>query len=318
MSDNVKVLLIGAGRMAEFYCEVFKGMNIQPMIVGKSEENAGRLSEKTGYDVIAGGIEKAYDTLPEVPTHVIIATGVETLKQVTEFILSKGIRNILLEKPAGLNLDELISLEKTVEEAGANVFVAYNRRYYASVEKAQEIIAQDGGITSINYEFTEWSHTVVAGKQPACVKENWMLANSTHVIDLAFYLAGAPKELSAYTSGSLEWHPSAAAFGGAGITERNVLFTYQANWAAPGRWAVEVLTPHHRLYFKPMEQLAIQELASVKVVPVEFDDSIDQKFKPGLYNQVKAFLEDIEDGKRIRLEEHVRNARWYQVMEGFE
>lgn len=318
MSNNVKVMLIGAGRMAEFYCEVLKGMNIEPIIVGKGVEHAKALERKIGISVLTGGIENVYDNLTEKPTRVIVASSVETLKPVTEFLLNQGIKEILLEKPAGLNYSEIVSLEQKAREENANVYVAYNRRYYASVTKAKEIIEEDGGITSINYEFTEWSHTVVAGLQPACVKANWMLANSTHVIDLAFFLAGAPRELSAYTSGKLDWHLSAAAFGGAGITEKDVLFTYQANWAAPGRWVVEVLTPKHRLYFKPMEQLAIQELASVKVEPVEINDTIDKQYKPGLYKQVEAFLHNIQDDRRITLSEHAKHAKWYNVMEGFE
>ena len=75
---------------------------------------------------------------------------------------------------------------------------------------------------------------------------------------------------------------------------KNALFSYHANWEAPGRWSVEILTPKHRLYFKPMETLQIQEIGSVAVNPVQIDDTLDKEFKPGLYLQVKSFL----DGKQ--------------------
>ena len=116
------------------------------------------------------------------------------------------------------------------------------------------------------------------------------MANSSHVIDLAFYLGGQPTELSSYTAGKLPWHPNAAIYAGAGKTENNALFSYQANWQAPGRWALEFLTSKHRLIFRPMEQLQIQQLGSVAIEPVEIDDSLDHDFKPGLYRQVQAFL----------------------------
>ena len=63
-----------------------------------------------------------------------------------------------------------------------------------------------------------------------------------HVVDLAFYLCGKPDEISCYTTGGLNWHSAASVFAGAGITKKNVLFSYNANWGAPGRWGVEIMT----------------------------------------------------------------------------
>ncbi len=121
----------------------------------------------------------------------------------------------------------------------------------------------------------------------------WVLANSSHVIDTAFFLGGQPAQISCYTAGkdALPWHPSASVFFGSGRSENGALFGYQASWQSPGRWAVEILTNKHRLYFKPMETLQIQEKGSVHVSSVEIDDRLDKEFKPGLYLQTKAFLE---------------------------
>ena len=41
-----------------------------------------------------------------------------------------------------------------------------------------------------------------------------------------------------------------------------------------------------------MEKLQVQELGSVAVNPVALDDHLDIDFKPGLYLQTKAFLEN--------------------------
>ena len=48
--------------------------------------------------------------------------------------------------------EEFEDLVRATSEKEANVFVAYNRRFYASVLKAQEIIEEDGGVTSFNFE----------------------------------------------------------------------------------------------------------------------------------------------------------------------
>ena len=95
-------------------------------------------------------------------------------------------------------------------------------------------------------------------------------------------------------------------FSGAGITNKGALFSYQANWNAPGRWVVEVLTTKHRLYFKPMETLQIQEKGSVAIKPVEIDNQLDIDFKPGFYLQTKAFVEG-DYGRFCMVEEHVKH-----------
>ena len=214
-----------------------------------------------------------------------------------------------------MNKKEIQNVYETIKSLDANVYVAYNRRFYASTNKALEIIKEDGGVTSFNFEFTEWGHVVRNSTRPKEIKENWFLANSTHVVDLAFFLGGYPKEMVSYVSGSLDWHSKASTYAGAGISEKNALFSYQANWSAPGRWAVEVLTNKHRLYLKPMEKLQIQEIGSVVVDAVEIDDEIDQAYKPGFYAQTKSFLENINDGKKLTIEEQLKHFEYYEKME---
>jgi predicted dehydrogenase len=211
-------------------------------------------------------------------------------------LIKFGVQNILVEKPAGLNLKQVGQLACMSKEKNANVFIAYNRRFYASVIKAQEIIEQDGGVTSFNFEFTEWAHIIETIQKAEGVKENWFLANSTHVVDLAFYLGGTPKELCAFTAGSLSWHPSASIYSGAGVSECGALFSYQANWESAGRWSVEVLTKNHRLILRPMEKLQIQKKGSVAVDFAECDYTLDGSFKPGLYLQTQSFLNNHSNG----------------------
>jgi hypothetical protein len=112
------------------------------------------------------------------------------------------------------------------------------------------------------------------------------------VADLAFYLAGKPKQIATYTSGGNQWHPSASVFSGAGVSEHGALFSYSANWESAGRWSVEVLTAKHRLIFRPMEKLQITKKGSVAIEFVEIEDTLDIQFKPGLYKQTELFLND--------------------------
>ena len=181
-------------------------------------------------------------------------------------VLQAGAYKVLIEKPAAISIEELIENEEKLKPYSDKVFVAYNRRFYASVIEAQKMIEEDGGLQTIHFEFTEWSHVIEPLAKAPGVKENWFFANSTHVVDLAFYLAGKPLQWKAYSkAGTLKWH-SKTNFTGAGITEKGVLFSYLSNWESAGRWAVELLTEKRRIYLKPMEGISVQEKGTVAVV----------------------------------------------------
>jgi len=282
--------LIGAGPMAIEYTKVLKGLNACFITVGRSAESAETFSEKTGCKVIMGGLATFLVTNPRIPDYAIVATGIESLSGTTIELLRYGCKNILCEKPGGLNKQQIKEVAKEAERKQAQVLLAYNRRFYSSVLKAKEIIEKDGGISSFHFEFTEWGHVIEPLKKGEGVKDHWFLGNSTHVVDLAFFLGGKPREIQCFTTGGLSWHPSASNFCGAGISETGALFSYQANWDAPGRWAIEVLTKNHRLYFKPIEKLQVQNKGSVQVEQVEINDAADRDYKPGLFRQTQAFL----------------------------
>lgn len=321
MPNNIalkNLWLIGSGPMAVDYVKVLQAQNIPFEVIGRGSKSAAKFQEQTGIPVKTGGLELWLGESGDLPELAIVAVSVEQLAVTTLMLLQKGVKRILVEKPAGLNEDEIKEVAAEAKGCDAEVYVAYNRRFYASTLKAQEIIAEDGGISSFNFEFTEWSHVIKDLDKSGEVKEEWFLANSTHVVDLAFFLGGTPEKLATYTSGSLDWHPRASVYAGAGITEGGVLFSYQANWAAPGRWGVEILTSKHRMIFRPMEQLQVQNIGSVAIEDVVLDNTLDSEFKPGLYLQVKAFLDGNFEFKYnlLKIEEQLSNMTFYNRIDG--
>lgn len=284
------IWLIGSGPMAKDYIKVLKGLKKEFLVIGRGTESAKNIQDEFDIPVQTGGLESFLSTKPKPCTHAIVAVGVEQLFSCAKSLVQYGIKNILTEKPGGLDAQEISELSSHSESA--NIFLAYNRRFYSSVLAAEELIKKDGGLKSFNFEFTEWGHTIENLKKPKAVFENWLTANSSHVIDLAFFLGGWPKDISTYSNSSnkLSWYSGPTNFSGAGVTENGALFNYAANWCAPGRWGVELLTDKHRFYLRPMEQLHIQQLGSVKIDKVEIDDTLDLQFKPGLYRQTEDFL----------------------------
>lgn len=304
------ILLIGTGPMAQDYAKVLTAQGRSFLVIGRGLESAKKFEGNCGVKPFVGGLE-AFLVNHELDKDysVVIATGTEVLMPVLKMVLQAGAGRVLIEKPAAISIEELLDNESFLKPYLEKVFVAYNRRFYASVMETQRIIEEDGGLQTMHFEFTEWAHKIEPLTKAPGVKENWFFANSTHVVDLAFYLAGKPMQWQAYAkAGRLNWH-SKTNFTGAGITEKGVLFSYLSNWESAGRWAVELLTENRRIYLKPVEGISIQEKGTVSVVEHQFNDDHDKRFKAGLFNQVEAFLSNENDFRLCSLLEHIANSK---------
>ncbi len=312
-----RVLLVGAGPMAVEYSKVLSALGIEQVVIGRGKCSAESFEMQTGIAVIRRGQEIMPMGFKASDFHAaIVATSEDSIGIVSRELVTSGIKKILTEKPGGLTLEDIKALRQCATMYGANVFIAYNRRYYSSVKKAQEIIRDDGGVTSFHFEFTEWGNIINSLKKRDGIKEEWFLANSTHVIDLAFFLGGIPKEMTCYVSGGLPWQPNSTVFSGAGLSDKGALFSYCANWESPGRWAIEILTKKHRLILKPLEKLQIQNIGELSIEMVDLDDNIDSIYKPGLYRQTEAFI-NCENKNLLSIDEQCRMITFYQKIRGW-
>jgi predicted dehydrogenase len=236
------------------------------------------------------------------PTHVVVATPVETLTSVVTVALRNGVKHLLVEKPFALNLAEGRRLAELAHVLGAHISVGYNRRFYCSINTALQMIRQSGeAIESAVFEFNE---LVVGSAGPigfaSDVRARWLLANSLHVIDAVFFPIGLPDRAASHflRHGHLDWHPAGSRFFGSGFTGKEVPFSYHANWGGPGRWGFEWITPSTRYIFKPLEKLHIMRRESLQVEEIELSDKLDHDYKPGVFLQDKAFLVG-ESGSRL-------------------
>ena len=286
------IWLVGAGPMAIDHAKVMKKLGDEFIVIGRGEQSAKVFEEKTGIQPATGGVDSYISAANVIPDRAIVAVGVDHLFPVTRKLLECGVKKILVEKPGVLTLQEARELLTVAEDKKAQVFVAYNRRFYKSVEEAAKLIESDGGATSFQFEFTERSHIIESLDKPDIVKENWFLANSTHVVDMAFYLCGTPEQINCHTSGGLSWHARAAVFSGSGVAKSGALFSYSADWGSAGRWNIEVMTAKRRLIFRPLERLQVQEKGEMEVKEYKADYSLDDEFKPGLHRQLERFLND--------------------------
>lgn len=310
------IWLVGSGLMSIDYAKVLEAQKHDYLVIGRGQSSAEEFMSKTGKKVVQGGLDQFIKSGVEIPESAIVSVGVAQLYETTLQLVEFGVKNILVEKPGGLTQLEINTLYQCSLDNRCDVYIAYNRRFFSSVLAVRDLISVEGGATSFNFELTEWAHIIEKIGKPKEVLNKWFLANSTHVADLAFFLGGKPKELASFVQGELKWHSAASVFSGAGISETGALFNYSANWESAGRWSVEVLTKENRYILRPMESLQVQKRGTIPCVDVEIDDSLDRKYKPGLYKQVKAFLSGNEE-LLCTLGEQVSLFYYYERMAGY-
>ena len=291
----MEILIIGAGTMSVAYAEVLKHMGQTFRCAGRGAETAARFQARTGVAAGTGPLAGQLADQDLSDTLAIVAVDVLQLAPVCETLLELGCARILVEKPGALDLAGMRGL--AAKDPAGRIRVGYNRRFLKSAQRATEIIAADGGVQTLHFEFTELPDRVESlGVHPPEVLANFGFANASHVFDLAFHMAGAAPDLSDVTlaaalqRGSLSWHDEGSRMVGCGTVGDSALFTCSADWRSGGGWAVEVTTAHRRLRLRPLEQLTEQIRETFAVDPVALDAEPDG-LKPGLPDMLRDMLE---------------------------
>lgn len=275
--------------MAVEHGRAARALGWSPTLLARSGDKARKTAEESGLQVEFGDVQTWLE-MQSPQDHAVVAVSVDALAPVTMALIAGGVGKILVEKPGGVGAAELARLDAAAEASGAEVYIAYNRRFFASVRAARTRLLEAGGATSLRFDFTELAWKVATLKTPAAVKAAWLYANSTHVIDTAFFLTSEPERLRTEIAGGLSWHPVASRFSGSGRTDQGCLFSYVADWESPGRWSVDVRSHKERLLLEPMESLQVQAAGgfSWESVPL---DNLDGGLKPGILAQMRAFLD---------------------------
>ena len=250
---NKSILIIGAGRMAYEYTRAAIAFNIDNItIIGNSKKNLKKFKDFPQIKILDGGFRKNIKTLDRKDL-VIIATPISELCEALKSSLENNQKNILVEKPGSINIDDLKNLKPIIKNS--RVRIGYNRLLYPSFHKLKLILERDEKILSCKFDLTEWVSTIEFGKDKKEIYEKWGISNSLHVISMVFELIGFPKKISTIQSGKLNWHPSGSVFVGSGISEKDIPFSYHANWEGSGRWMIEIVTKKNTYRMGPLEKL---------------------------------------------------------------
>lgn len=283
----MKVLLIGSSHMALEYSKILNSLKINYLIFSRTKESLKKFQKNKYTSTYSGKLTQLLSEQGKYFTHAIIATSIESLKNLTIKVINADINNILIEKPGSLNLSELIEIKK--KSKNKKIFIGYNRRFLSSIIKLKNILIKEK-IESAFFSFNEQSKIIEKLGHSKFVKNKWVLANSSHVLDLIFYLIGLPKKLSSFSKGHLNWHKLSSKFYGNGLSRKSIAFSYSSDWNSPGKWSIEIMTSNKKFILSPLEKIQYMDWKSFNLKDIKLNTKLDELYKPGLYLQTQNFL----------------------------
>lgn len=250
------VTVVGFGNMGRKYVAALQVLGMKQIrVCSRREESLVPLRQVLGVTLFPGG----YRNLAVQPAKgdlAIVAVPILDLMPATKHLRELGFRKFLIEKPISLWSDTLGEFAKDFKKEDVDAVAAFNRVAYPVLYKVEALAREEGGITSCTYTFTELTQKMKSTDYPRDVMQRWGVANSLHVISMAHRLIGLPKEWQCHREGNaVSWHPTGSVFVGSGISQKNIPFTYHADWGSTGRWSVEIHTKVSSYRLSPLEKL---------------------------------------------------------------
>lgn len=290
----MNVSIIGSGYMASEHLKVFTSLNEvdQIFIYSRNTKTAQALVESSAKARFCASLDELYSSSKS--DLVIVCVPELHTKDICEKI--KGYPwKILVEKPLGYNLTQAREISDLCQDKASDIYVAFNRRYYSAILEAESSLSKLSSEQTRLIEIRDQEDQISAlsAGQPELVVQNWMYANSIHLIDL-FYVFGRGEIHSVVPV--IEWNKEKPSFVCAKITfDSGDVGIYTANWNKPGPWRITISTDEKFYELKPIEKLQIQEKGSRQLIDVALS-SADTLFKPGLLRQAEELVSVIKSG----------------------
>ena len=292
----MRVAMIGAGKYAQHHMSVIRAIeNVEIHAIctrgsQSSIDTANRFGISRHYtsmdQLIADDAIDAYFVVVPVPE----------IKRVAMESISTG-RPVFLEKPPGLSSDDTRDLICCANDHKTFGMVGYNRRYYSVLEHGLAALSGYGRIQGVALEVPEtiYDKRSKASSSDHAIFQNYTIAQTSHALDLMSYLLGDLKEVRSIAEAHSLYTDCPGSFSAA--------LRYTGGWATIlsiqdcyTRWRMRIVAQNAVLELENLERGFLQSRPLERVpVPV---DSIDHRFRAGLYAQDHHFLHCVSNQVR--------------------
>ncbi|THF74750.1 Gfo/Idh/MocA family protein [Cohnella fermenti] len=221
MTAKVRIGIIGTGGIARAHVAAYRKLPfveivaVADVIAGKAKEFAERegLTEAAAYDshteLLAAELDGVSICTPNVSHH---RTTVDSLR---------AGKQVLLEKPMSVTLEEAIEMVQTAKETGSMLTIGFQPRYDPNMKRLQDIV-QSGRLGNVYYVETGGGRRrgMPGGTfiSKALAGAGAMADIGCYSLDMALNTLGYPRpvSVSAFTSNHFgtnpQYHPEASRF----------------------------------------------------------------------------------------------------------
>lgn len=278
-----RVAFVGAGGMIREHARAFRdvpGVEIAG-ITNRTRSKAETLAVELG-------IPAAYDTVAEMHAAtqadlVVMAVYEPAIRETAEACFAHDWA-VLMEKPIGLDAAEARVVAAAAERSGRRVWVGLNRRTLSSTQAVLADLGTYPGQRYIRVQDQQSLETARAIGHTQAVIDNWMFANSIHLVD---YLLTFGRGAVTGVERLVHFDPERP-----GLVVAKVAFDsgdigiYEGLWHAPGPWACSVTTARRRWELRPLERATFQNAGERSLNPVDLN-AFDETYKPGFRLQAE-------------------------------
>lgn len=291
------IAIIGASRMAQFHLKAFSDID-DVNIIGIASTNKGKVrrDDLANEYNISFSTSNYQDFLKIKDLHgVIIASKIDNQFDIALEFIKAGL-NVLLEKPAGLTSEQAKDLIKAKNKSDVIVVVGLQKKLSQIFQDAKKFIDENGGLSSIVINAPERFDDIKAkNKFSDLVLSNWTVANGIHCIDFFNFFGGKVTHVNSHAKKihGEDIHPNSIH---SMITfSSGCIGHYISNWSSPGGYSLELYGKNFKVSISPLEK-GIINIKDSEDIPLQLSED-DKKFKPGLMQQNKMFVELIDNQK---------------------
>ena len=298
-SPQLRIGFLGVGSIARYHAEVLRAMgHVVSVGAGTTVESPRWRAFKT--EAAQARFESNVHAVLEDPDIDMVVSCLPW--NVTETWLPELLstpKPVLLEKPIALSSEALSSAMGQAEATLHNKYIGFNRRFYRTVQKLRERVAE-GGMKSVEIVISE----TVAGLAKTYGEEiidHVLVYSSCHILDIALHILGALQPIKIY---GYEDQSYARPFRSlTGLLETGlgapVFLTIMAENPVPVGLRI-FFDDRTTWHLSPLEHLVayreyelIEPTPDVKIrryIPKPFlEINEGTEFKPGFWEQMKAF-----------------------------
>ncbi len=309
-----RVAVVGAGAMANEHIKAFSaipGVDVCG-VFSRTRARAEDLAKSHGIETIADSVSELKE---KTAADLVVVTVPELSANSVANACFEQDWAVLLEKPAGYDLDDAKDIAAAAERARKPVMVGLNRRFYSSVNAVLSDLEQHDAARYVRIQDQQSYEEARRYNHPEAVVEKFMYANSIHAIDLMrVFCRGEIVDVDPI----MPWRGEETEIVLAHVTfDSGDTALYEGIWKGPGPWAASVSTPNRRWVLQPLERATYQN-AGERHQNEQALDPVDTDYKAGFLRQAEAVIACVkgEDNSAVDIEEGLKTMQLINRMFG--